>query len=189
MPLSSNIRPEPNPPLTRERAIRAREMYAEGFTVSRILAHCQMSFGTLYACLDGVPFGQDGERMDPIPRRREVTGKRRRALAADSVSLTNRLLRTAERQVRDIETRLAVRDQASVERERDVRMLASLTRALRDLQALRKREPAKRGPVTVEDEDNEDTIPASIDALRQELNHKLTAMAAGAQRYDPDRKT
>jgi hypothetical protein len=130
MSLSSHIRPEPNPPLDRARVIRAREMYAGGFTVSRILAHCQMSYGTLYACLDGVPFGQDGERMEPIPRRRDVTGKRRRALVADDVSLVNRLTRTAERQVRDIETQLSARDAAPVERERCVRMLVGLTRAL-----------------------------------------------------------
>jgi hypothetical protein len=136
MPLSSHIKPEPNPPLDRARVIRAREMYAEGFTVSRILAHCEMAFGTLYACLDGAPFGADGEQWPALPRRRQVTGKRRRALAADSVSLVNRLTRTAERQVRDIETRLSAREQPPVERERDVRMLTSLARALRDLKVL-----------------------------------------------------
>ena len=178
MPLSSHIRPEPNPPLDHARVIRAREMYAEGFTVSRILAHCQMSLGTLYACLDGVPFGQQGERMEPVPRRRDVTG-RRRALMADDVSLVNRLLRTAERQVRDIETRLSARDQAPVERERDVRMLTSLTRALRDLQALRRQGAAPRGSAAATD-DNDDAIPESIDALRQELSRRLYGMAAGA---------
>ncbi len=175
MSLSSHIRPGPNPPLDRARVIRAREMYAEGFTVSRILAHCQMSLGTLYACLDGAPFGQDGERMQAVPRRREVTGKRRRALKADDVSLVNRLLRTAERQVRDIETRLSARDHPPVERERDVRMLASLTRALRDLATLRKQNAAPRGSTTAAD--NEDEVPASIDVLRQELSRRLYAMA------------
>lgn len=182
MPLSSHIKPEPNPPLDRARVMRAREMYAEGFTVSRILAHCQMALGTLYACLDGVPFGQDGERMQPLPRRRAVTGKRRRALKADDESLVNRLLRTAERQVRDIETRLAARDVAPVERERDVRMLASLTRALRDLATLRKQGTAAPGSTVANDDE---TIPASIDALRQELSRRLYGMAAAP----PDRKT
>ena len=175
MPLSSHIRPEPNPPLDRARALLAREMYAEGFTVSRILAHCQMSLGTLYACLDGVPFGQDGERMDPMPRRRQVTGKRRRALKADDVSLVNRLLRTAERQVRDIETQLSAREQAPVERERCVRMLTSLTRALRDLAALRKQGVASRDPTAVEYED-EDMLPADIAALAEEFRQKMMAM-------------
>jgi hypothetical protein len=185
MPLSSHIRPEQNPPLDRARVMRAREMYAEGFTVSRILAHCHMSLGTLYACLDGVPFGQDGERMDPVPRRRQVTGKRRRALKTDDVSLVNRLTRTAERQVRDIETRLSAREQAPVERERDVRMLASLTRALRDLAALRKQSTADRGSAITTDDDGGETIPASIDALRQELSRRLYGMAAGARDTRP----
>jgi hypothetical protein len=188
MPLSSHIKPEPNPPLDRARVIRAREMYAEGFTVSRILAHCHMSLGTLYACLDGAPFGESGERMEKVPRRRQVTGKRRRALKADDVSLVNRLLRTAERQVRDIETRLSARDQAPVERERDVRMLASLVRALRDLQALRKQSGAPRAAAFVDDED-EDMLPADIDAIRRELAHRMEAMAAGAPATDTDATT
>jgi hypothetical protein len=150
-------------------------MYAEGFTVSRILAHCEMALGTLYACLDGVPFGQDGERMDPVPRRRDVTGKRRRALKTDDVSLVNRLARTAERQVRDIETQLSARDVAPVERERCVRMLASLTRALRDLAALRKQSEAARGSTFVDDED-EDMLPADIAALAEKFRQKMMAM-------------
>jgi hypothetical protein len=89
MPLSSNIKPEPNPPLTLVRAVRAREMYAEGFTVARILAHCEMSLGTLYACLDGNPFRDQGEPMPPISRRRQVLGKRHRALKTDAASLVD----------------------------------------------------------------------------------------------------
>jgi hypothetical protein len=189
MPLSSHIRPEPNPPLDRARVTRAREMYAEGFTVSRILAHCEMSLGTLYACLDGVPFGEAGERMEPVPRRRQVTGKRRRALKADDVSLVNRLTRTAERQVRDIETRLSARELPPVERERDVRMLMNLTRALRDLQAMRKQGAAARGPAAVDDED-EDMLPADVAALAEEFGRRMMAMpyvpADGPAGGDPD---
>ncbi len=77
-------------------------------------------------------------RCRALPRRREVLRKRHRALKTDAASLVNRLLRTAERQVREIETRLSAREQPPVERERDVRMLMHLTRALRDLQALQK---------------------------------------------------
>jgi hypothetical protein len=175
MPLSSHIKPGPNPPLTLPRVIRAREMYAEGFTIARILAHCEMSLGTLYACLDGNPFAGQGEPMPRLPRRREVLGKRHRALKTDAASLTNRLLRTAERQVREIETRLSVREQPPVERERDVRMLMNLTRALRDLQALQKN---PKPPKPFDDDDDEDRIPASVDALRQELSNRLAGMVA-----------
>lgn len=177
MSLSSNIKPEPNPPLTLARVIRAREMYAEGFTVARILAHCEMSLGTLYQCLDGNPFADQGEPMPPLPRRRQVLKKRHRALSADSVSLTNRLLRTAERQVREIETRLSQREQPPVERERDVRMLMNLTRALRDLRAMRKSEPTAKPD---HEDDDENMIPQSVEVLRQELSRKLHAMAESA---------
>jgi hypothetical protein len=159
-------------------------MYAEGFTVSRILAHCQMSLGTLYACLDGLPFGADGERMDAIPRRRDVTGRRRRALKADDVSLVNRLTRTAERQVRDIETQLAARDLAPVERERCVRMLTGLTRALRDLAALRKHDKTPTDPQT-------EASGRSIEELRASVARKLAAIIASRQARgaSEDRKT
>lgn len=176
MPLSENIKSGPNPPLTMPRVIRARELYAEGFTVARVIALCEMSLGTLYHCLDGVPFGDQGETLPPIPRRRQVLQKRHRALVSDGTSLANRMLRTAERQVREIETRLSQREQAPVERERDVRMLTSLTRALRDLQSLRKAKEAARPAEDAED----DCVPKSIDALREELSRKLAGMAAGA---------
>lgn len=181
MPLSDHIKPEPNPPLMRERVIRVREMYAEGFTVARILAHGQMSLGTLYACLDGAPFGIDGEQWPALPRRRQVLHKRRRALTADSVSLANRLTRTAERQVRDIELRLSARAVSPTDRERDVRMLASLARTLRDLQVLHKAIPPPRDF----EPENENELPASVDALRQELSRRLQAMAAGSEPDEP----
>lgn len=173
MPLSDHIKPCAHPPLTLPRVIRAREMYAEGFTVSRILAHCEMALGTLYQCLDGNPFAGQGEPMPPMPRRRQVLAKRHRALKTDSASLGNRLLRTAERQAREIEVRLSQREQPPVERERDVRMLMNLTRTLRDLMTMQKAEPSA---LPAEENDDDDTIPASVDALRQELSRKLQGM-------------
>ncbi len=185
MPLSSHIKPEPNPPLTRERVILAREMYGEGFTVARIMAQCAMSLGTLYACLDGIPFGADGEQWTALPRRRQTLHQKRRALKADSVSLANRLTRTAERQVRDIELRLSARSMSPVDRERDVRVLAQLARTLRDLQVLSRAVPVKRDAEPDDEPENENEIPASIDALRRELSHRLHAMAAGARPASP----
>ena len=67
--------------------------------------------------------------------------------------------------------------------ERDVRMLMSLTRALRDLAALRKQSAADRGSAITTDDDGGETIPASIDALRQELSRRLYGMAAGRARH------
>ena len=100
--------------------------------------------------------------MPPVPRRRQVLKKRHRALKTDSVSLTNRLLRTAERQVREIETRLSAREQPPVERERDVRMLMNLTRALRDLQVLQKSPKAAEPAEPVEEDDGDPDAPEAV---------------------------
>jgi hypothetical protein len=136
MPHPLSVTPEPYRPPTREEIERAREMYAAGFTVSRILAATDMSLGTFYHWLDGGPSGEGSPLYPPMPRRRTVVGKRRKALTdATRVSLAARLWRTAERQARDIEERLARPSQANPERERDVRMLGVLVRSLRELSA------------------------------------------------------
>jgi hypothetical protein len=133
MPHPTAILPEPYRPPSRQQIERARTMYAQGFTVSRILAACDMSLGTLYYWLDGGPRENGVPLYPPLARRRVVVGKRRPPLGANRVSLTGRLWRTAERQTRDIEERLARPGAASPERERDVRMLGTLVRTLRDL--------------------------------------------------------
>ena len=133
MPHPASIVPSPYRPPTREQIERARAMYLEGFTVSRILDAGDMSLGTFYYWLDGGPVENGVPLYPPIPRRCVVVGKRRRPLKASRVSLAARMFRTAERQARDIEQRLAKPSGASPERERDVRMLTMLVRALRDL--------------------------------------------------------
>ena len=135
MPHPPSIRPSPYRPPTRGQIERARTMYAEGFTVSRILAACDMALGTLYYWLDGGPREEERPLYPALPRRREVVGKRRAPLSANRASLTDRLWRTTERQARDIEERLSRPGAPSPERERDVRMLATLVRTLRELAA------------------------------------------------------
>lgn len=134
MPHPKSIVPDPLRPPTLEEIQRAREMYAEGFTVARCLAAGNMSLGTLYYWLDGGPclapttaqsaVGGGARMLPPIPRRRQVVGKRRQPLAPDLVSLAARLTRTVARQALDIEQRLARPSGATPERERNVRMLA-----------------------------------------------------------------
>lgn len=70
--------------------------------------------------------------------------------------------RTAERQVFEIEQRLAVPGAATPERERDVRMLASLTRTLRDLSGLGDGEGA---PESAADE-------SALAAARRQMDNK-----------------
>ena len=169
MPLSSHIKPEPYRAPTDAQIAKAREMYKEGFAVSRILAACAMSLGTLYYWLDGGPLDDGHYRLPPLPRRRaSVLGKRRRALRTDHVSLASRLFSTAERQVRDIEQRL-LRPGGGAERERDVRMLSVLVRTLRDLSAFH----AGSGG-----EAPEAVAPQDIAEMRRNLADKLEAILA-----------
>ena len=145
-------------------------MYAERFTVSRILAACGMSLGTLYYWLDGGPREDGAPLLPPIPRRRRIVGARRKPLASSRVSLANRLWRTAERQARDIEERLARPSAPPPERERDVRMLSVLVRTLRDLAGF------DAGVAAPEPDD--DPVPDNIDEFRFELARRINAFVA-----------
>jgi len=215
MPHPSSIRPDAYRPPTREQIERAREMYAQGFTVSRILAACDMSLGTFYYWLDGGPqvgppssLPATSDKPDgslratsgkpdgslhstsgkpdvdgspahttlypPMPRRRRVVGKRRRPLPdASRVSLAARLWRTAERQARDIEERLARPSAANPERERDLRMLTMLVRSLRELSAF-DAGLAPQAPAAAEEE----RLPGDVDALRAELARRVEGIRA-----------
>jgi hypothetical protein len=174
MPLSSHIRPDPYCAPSEEKIALACSMYPEGFTVSRILAATGMSLGTLYYWLDGGPLDENGKpRLPPIPRRRKaVLGKRRRPLRTDHVSLASRLFSTAERQVRDIETRLAKPGEGAA-RERDVRMLSVLVRTLRDLSAFN----AGAGLRTAPEADDE-PVPSDPDELRHQLALRIERFVA-----------
>jgi hypothetical protein len=175
MPLSPDIKPDPLRAPTMAEIERARAMYAQGFTVARCLAAGNMSHGTLYYWLDGGPLNAQGARMlAPIPRRRVMLGKRRKPLAADRASLVARLYRTAERQALDIEQRLARPAGATPERERDVRMLASLVQSLRGLSALSPDEAAPaEGEAGLRQEDDDDPVPGDIDVFRLELARRI----------------
>jgi hypothetical protein len=173
MPHPASILPTPYRPPTREEIERARDMYAQGFTVSRILAATDMSLGTFYHWLDGGPRQREGALYPALPRRRVVVGKRRRPLSADRVSLAARLWRTAERQARDIEERLARPSEATPARERDMRMLSMLVRTLRELSAFDAGvAPGERAAAAEE-------APPDIDALREDLARRLTNLLDG----------
>jgi len=167
-------------------------MYAEGFTVSRILAACDMSLGTLYYWLGGGPRDETGAPLlPPLARRRVVVGKRRKPFAASRVSLLARLYRTAERQVFDIEQRLAVPGEATPERERDVRMLASLTRTLRDLSGLGDGEPAPESVAAEEKAQAQEAKAketAETDQMRLDLARRITGFVEARQEARRDQQ-
>jgi len=69
-----SIKPDPYRPPTMEEVHRARSMYAEGFTVSRILAATDMALGTLYYWLDGGPVAGPPSSSLATSGRPEVAG-------------------------------------------------------------------------------------------------------------------
>jgi hypothetical protein len=167
-----------------ENAVRARQMYAEGATTRDIIEATGLSHWTLYHWIEGGPKRDGKPLLQPLVKRRTVT--RRRILKEDRLTLVNRMMRAAERQVGEIEQRLAGSGQAIGERERDARTLALLAKTLQSLTALDALHEPKVGRTKSRapgNENDRDRIPASIDALRQELSRRLAGMAGG----DPGR--
>lgn len=155
--------PRPRKDIAHELIVRVRTDYAAGKAVRKIMAETGLSSGTLYKIIDG---DCDIDLPGAIKRRYGMIGGigRRAALVA-------RLWNTAERQVREIETRLRRGKQEATERERDARVLAVLVRTLRDLNAFD--ESTKVAAATTADEN--DDMPADIDEFRNELARRIRA--------------
>lgn len=170
-----------------EPARRARQMYEEGALTRDILAETGLNLWALYFWLAGGPKTNGVRALPPMAKRRLVT--RRRILKEERVHMVERMMRAAERQVREIELRLAGSGQAPGEAERDARTLAVLARTMQSLTALDTRherdspkpKPRARQTDILDDDDDPERIPGSIDALRRELSARLAGMAAGNQ--------
>jgi hypothetical protein len=145
----------------------ARDLYQQGVSVAEILATTKISIATLYRWLDGDEAGV----LPPLPRRRGIRGLRRLLPNKERTSLVARLWRTAERQVRDIEERLARGRQEPSEFERDARLLAVLVKTLRELSALDPTEAQN-----TEDADDAHAEPVDIDAFRNEIAQRLARL-------------
>jgi hypothetical protein len=157
-----------------ENAVRARQMYCEGATTRDIIEETGLSHWMLYHWIAGGPKNKDGERpLPPLVKRRMVT--RRRILKEERLTLVNRMMRAAERQVGEIEQRLAGSGQEIGERERDARTLALLAKTLQSLTALdalhEKDAPTRKAS-------KNESIPRSIDELRRSVAAKLAAIVA-----------
>ena len=164
-----------------QNARRARQLYEQGVPTREIMTRTGLSKGSLYHWIAGGPNTRGVPALPALPKRRGV--KQPRMPKVERANLVTRMMRAAERQVRDIENRLAESGQAPGESERDARTLAVLARTLQSLAALDARHEPKAGPFRkkplFDDEADQDRIPASIDALREELSRKLAGMAAG----------
>ena len=146
-------------------ALRARHMYADGASVSDILAETVLTLNRLYYWLDG-----GNGRLPPIQRRRAFGGIKGTESARRA--LIGRMMRAADHKMQQIEGQL---QSAGLESGRgDVRELAMLARVVRDLAALDERKRRKQ----TSDQPDDEPVPRDIDELRESLLQKLEALAA-----------
>jgi hypothetical protein len=141
------------------------------------MAETGLSLSALYFWLAGGPKKAGVRALPALAKRKFVT--RRRILKEERLHMVERMMRVAERQIEEIEVRLAGSGQEPGANERDARTLAVLARTMQSLTALDTlQEPtttgAKKKHVV---DDNYDEIPEDIDALRRELTERLAAMA------------
>jgi hypothetical protein len=160
-----------------------RRLYAEGVFVNAIVAKSGIkNLNIIYRCVAGLYPDGSGVKPTPIPQRRQGVHVRHRK--GSRAALVARMWRTAERQVEEIEDRLAVAGLDLAERESNARTLAVVAKTLRELVAV---DEAKqpRGKEGSKDDDDQ-AVPRNIEDLRQALARKLEAFVAGTADTVPD---
>jgi hypothetical protein len=159
-----------------------RRLYCEHVPVNDILAQAGIKLNILYRCLDGrFP---DGTGIEPARIGRRRAGVRVRQRIGSRAALIQRMWRTAERQVEDIEDRLKVAGLQQAERESTARTLATVARTLRELTSVDDARKAHSPPAA--EDDNDEAAPRNIDDLRRALAEKLEAFVAGHAGELPD---
>jgi hypothetical protein len=158
-----------------------RRLYAEGVYVNEIVAQSGIkNLNIIYRCVAGLYPDGSGVKLAPIPQRRQ--GVRVRHRGGSRTALVTRMWRTAERQVEEIEDRLAVAGLELAEREGNARMFAIMAKTLRDLSAVDEKTRNKESKKANDD----DTPPRNIDELRRELAKKLESFVARTVDAVPD---
>jgi len=151
-----------------------RRLYAEGTTVNEIVARSGVkNLSIVYRCVAGRYPDGSGIKPAPIPQRRQ--GVRVRHRGGSRAALVTRMWRTAERQVEEIEDRLAVAGLELAERESNARTLAVVAKTLRELSAVDESEKSQKGKKQPSDDDS-DAIPRDIDEFREELARRIHAL-------------
>src|SRR6188474_839186 len=121
-----------------------RRRYAEGAFVKTIVAESGIkNLTVIYRCVAGLYPDGSGIKPAPIPQRR--AGVRVRHRKGSRAALVARMWRTAERQVEEIEDRLAVAGLEIAERESNARTLAIVAKTLRELVAVDESEKSRKG--------------------------------------------
>jgi hypothetical protein len=158
-----------------------RRLYAEGVTIDQIVAQSGIKDpNIIYRCIGGFYPDGSGVTPAPIPLRRQAVRVRPRG--GGRAALVRRMWRTAERQVDQIDDRLAVAGLGPAERESNARMFAIMARTLRDLSAVDEKTRSKKS----EKANDDDTPPRNIDDLRRELAEKLESFVARTVDAVPD---
>jgi hypothetical protein len=157
-------------------ALRARQRYIDGDPVQDLLDETKLSLQRFYYWADGAPQGDGSTLLPPIPRRHKFH-KRSLGSARERVKLIGRMMRAAERLVKNIEDRLEVEGIPPTERESDTRGLAVVARIVRELTALDELNRTRRKRAEA-DRNNDESIPRNVDELRRSLALKLEALIA-----------
>lgn len=163
-----------------ENALRARQMYLAGAPIELIKRDTGLNLHKIYFWLAGGPETPDGSRLlAPIPPRR-VHKHSARSQAARA-ALVVRIMKAAERQVREIEDKLVVSGEELDSRLRNARALAVLVRTLNELSASDARAPRAKKAKTP----NDDPVPRDVGELRRELARRLHRLVGEAKRVCP----
>jgi hypothetical protein len=145
----------------------ARRRYQDGATVKSILAETKLTRRALERCVAGDFDDGTGATLAPLPPRQA------RAAEVGREALVARLWRNAERQVEQIEQRLAAAGHAPAEGDANARALATLVKTLRELSAFDEEQARRQAPA--EQDDDDDPIPRDIDEFRRELARRMDA--------------
>jgi hypothetical protein len=153
-----------------------RRRYAEGATVKEIVAESGVTnLDIFYRCVAGDYPDGSGEPLAPIAKRRP--GARVRHRKGSRTALVARMWRTAERQVEEIEDRLAAAGLPLAERESNARTLAIVAKTLRELAIVDDaRKPGKANKQLPDDDTDDDPVPRNIDDFRRELARRIEAL-------------
>jgi hypothetical protein len=177
--------------LTDEQIAGIRQRHIDKVPIAQIAAEFEISRSTATYWIDGGP--KHGPRhLTPLPRRRQTRRGRKMASGDARTALVDRLWRAANRQVQEIEDRLAVRRRASGDDEigeRDARMLAVLVKTLRELAALDGTNKEAAAAAAPPQADHDDPVPRDIDEFRRELTRRIEALvgsrSVGGVRGEP----
>lgn len=167
----------------------ARQLYEAGAPLAEIARRTGLKPSQVYYWIDRAVAADGTVTLRPVPRRVTLAPGTRAASPARG-HLLARLWRAAERQLDEIEQRLATaiadeadpdaaRPRPAADAEKDARALAVLARTLRELSALES-EHHKSRKVKQEDDAVRD-----LDTFRRELARRLDGLRAGGEGADP----